>query len=143
VATLSALGHRCVVTGDSHEASLVEAVAGARGIRLCGDLDLAALAAVIAAARLLISNNTGPAHVAAAVGTPVVDLYALTNPQHTPWMVPSRVLSYDVPCRWCFKSVCAEQHHLCLQGIAPTEVVDAALSLLAEIEASPPAARAV
>src|SRR2546425_4889283 len=44
--------------------------------------------ATITAQERLISNNTGPVHIAAAVGTPVVDLYALTNPQHTPWGVP-------------------------------------------------------
>jgi ADP-heptose:LPS heptosyltransferase len=55
---------------------------------LVGGLDLGELAALIALAPVLIANNSGPAHVAAAVGTPVVDLYALTNPQHTPWGVP-------------------------------------------------------
>lgn len=68
--------------------------------------------------------------MAAALGTPVVDLYALTNPQHTPWQVPSRVLSHDVPCRWCYSSVCRTGHHLCLRGVAPAEVVAAALDLL-------------
>jgi ADP-heptose:LPS heptosyltransferase len=68
-------------------------------------------------------------HVAAAVGTPVVDLYALTNPQHTPWGVPNRVLSHEVPCAPCYRSVCPEQHHLCLAGVAPERVVKAALEL--------------
>jgi ADP-heptose:LPS heptosyltransferase len=81
-----------------------------------------------------VAGNTGPVHVAAAVGTPVVDLYALTNPQHTPWMVPSRVLFNDVPCRWCYSSVCPERHHRCLRGVHPEQVVAAALDLLAERE---------
>ena len=81
---------------------------------LAGQLGLADLAALIALAPVLVTNNTGPAHVAAAVGTPVVDLYALTNPQHTPWGVPSRVLFHDVPCKFCYKSVCPERHHDCL-----------------------------
>ncbi len=42
------------------------------------------MAAVLQIAPLLISNNTGPVHIAAGLGTPVVVLYALTNPQHTP-----------------------------------------------------------
>jgi ADP-heptose:LPS heptosyltransferase len=45
----------------------------------------------------LLSVNTGPVHIAAAVDTPVVVLYAQTNPQHTPWMVPNRVLQFPVP----------------------------------------------
>lgn len=87
------------------------------------------LAALIEAAPLVLTNNTGPAHIAAAVGTPVVDLYALTNPQHTPWRVPSTVLSHDVPCRNCFKSVCPEGHHHCLTLIAPERVTRACAHL--------------
>ena len=49
---------------------------------LAGQLGLPELAALLWQARLLVANNTGPVHVAAVVGTPVVDLYALTNPQH-------------------------------------------------------------
>jgi ADP-heptose:LPS heptosyltransferase len=91
---------------------------------------VADLAALISRASLLIANNSGPAHIAAATGTPLVDLYALTNPQHTPWRVPHRVLSHDVPCRDCLRSVCPHGHNACLQLIAPIEVADAACELL-------------
>ncbi len=96
------------------------------------DLSLGELIALIEAAPLLISNNTGPVHMAAALGTPVVDLYALTNPQHTPWQVSHRVLSHDVACKYCYKSICSEGHHHCLEKISPTEVVNAACELLQE-----------
>jgi ADP-heptose:LPS heptosyltransferase len=99
---------------------------------LAGCLDFAELCAIIEAADVLVSNNTAPAHVAAAVGTPVVDLYALTNPQHVPWRVPHRVLFRDVPCRYCYKSVCQTGHHSCLAGVAPAEVADAVRELLDE-----------
>ena len=99
-------------------------------ISLAGRLSVAVLGALIAEADLLVSNNTGPAHIAAAVNTPVVDLYALTNPQHTPWRVRSVVLSHRVPCRYCLKSVCPEGHNDCLRAIPPSSVVQAALSLL-------------
>jgi ADP-heptose:LPS heptosyltransferase len=46
---------------------------------------------------LVISVNTSAVHIAAATGTPVLVLYALTNPQHTPWKVPGTVLYFDVP----------------------------------------------
>ncbi len=52
---------------------------------LSGALALDELIAAIDGAALLVSNNSGPVHIAAARRTPVVDLYALTNPQHTPW----------------------------------------------------------
>jgi ADP-heptose:LPS heptosyltransferase len=101
---------------------------------------------LIARATLLISNNTGPVHVAAAVGTPVVDLYALTNPQHTPWGVRHRVLNHDVPCKYCYKSICPEGHHHCLRLVRPEQVVGAAIELLG-VDApggpSPPSADAL
>jgi ADP-heptose:LPS heptosyltransferase len=88
------------------------------------------LAALIAKAPLVISNNTSAVHLASAVSTPVVDLYALTNPQHTPWRVPCRVLFEEVPCAFCYKSVCPEGHHRCLRGVPPDVVVSAATELL-------------
>jgi lipopolysaccharide heptosyltransferase II len=119
-------------TGSEDEAALVEQIR--HGVpdshSLAGRLDLGRLGALIALAPLLISNNTGPAHIAAAVGTPVVNLYALTNPQHTPWQVPNHVLFQDVPCRFCYKSVCPQGHHHCLTEVAPGRVIDAALDLL-------------
>jgi lipopolysaccharide heptosyltransferase II len=127
-------GLRLVFTGDASERDTVErvrALAGDPGPSLAGRLELAELAALLDDAPLLLAGNTGPVHLAAAVGTPVVDLYALTNPQHTPWMVPSRVLSNDVPCRWCYRSICPEGHHLCLRGVEPERVVAAATELLA------------
>ena len=106
---------------------------GVHSFSLAGELDLGELAALLAMAPLLIANNTGPVHVAAAVGTPVVDLYALTNPQHTPWGVPNRVLNHDVPCKYCYKSVCPEGHHHCLTLVPPEAVVEAVRALFAEV----------
>lgn len=127
-------GCRVVVTGDASERALADTVVRGnhRAVSLAGELDLAQLCALIAAAPLLITNNTGPAHIAAACGTPIVDLYALTNPQHTPWMVVNRTLSFDVPCRNCYRSVCPLGHHDCLRRVTPEEVADAACDLLGE-----------
>jgi lipopolysaccharide heptosyltransferase II len=126
-------GCQAVFTGDAGEAELVGSVQQRmvhRSHSLVGRLSLAELGALIDEADLLISNNTAPAHIAAAVGTPVVDLYALTNPQHTPWAVHSRVLYHDVPCRNCYKSVCPAGHHDCLKRVPPERVAAAALELL-------------
>lgn len=127
-------GWRIVVVGSAGEADLVEAVRstmGAPSIPLVGRLGVDDLAALLSFAPLLIGNNAGPAHVAAAVGTPVVLPYALTNRQHAPWGVPTRVLTHDVPCRDCRRSTCPLVHHLCLRGIPSDAVVDAARDLLA------------
>jgi lipopolysaccharide heptosyltransferase II len=129
-----ASGCQVVFAGGEAERAAVDAARSAMrrpSVSLCGVLNVGELAAAIAGAELLVCNNSGPAHIAAAVGTPVVVLYALTNPQHTPWQVPSAVLSHDVPCRNCLKSVCPQGHHACLLGVQPDAVAQAALALMA------------
>jgi lipopolysaccharide heptosyltransferase II len=122
-----------VFTGEAGEQPLIDEARRCMSqpsITLAGRADVATLAALIGDAHLLLSNNTGPAHIAAAVGTPVTVLYALTNPQHTPWRVAARVLSHDVPCRNCLKSVCPQGHHDCLMKVQPDDVVRAATALM-------------
>lgn len=126
-------GCTAIYTGSDGEQAIVEearAVMGEPSVSLAGHLGLGELAALIAGAEVVVANNTGPVHIAAAVNTPVVDLYALTNPQHTPWQVASQVLSHDVPCRWCLQSDCPEGHHDCLRKIEPEQVAEAALELM-------------
>jgi lipopolysaccharide heptosyltransferase II len=125
-------GFQILFTGTMSERALIHSVQtrmGVSSVSLAGALSLGELAALLWNAPLLISNNTGTVHVAAAAGTPVVDLYALTNPQHTPWMVPCRVLFHDVPCKFCYKSACPEGHQHCLSLVTPETVVQAALDL--------------
>lgn len=126
-------GCRIVFTGSADEAGLIEQIrAGmdAPSVSLAGRLDVAELAAAISLSDLLIVNNTGPAHMAAALGIPVVDLYAQTNPQHTPWEVEHRLLYHEVPCRGCLKSICPQGHHDCLRRVPPERVAAAAEELL-------------
>ena len=126
-------GLRVAISGADGERPLVDEIAAALGpiaAPLAGELSFAELCGLIAMAPLLVCGNTGPAHVAAAVGTPLVVPYALTNPQHTPWQADSRVLTHDVPCHWCLSSVCQMGHHDCLRKIAPLELAEAALELL-------------
>jgi lipopolysaccharide heptosyltransferase II len=135
-------GCAIVLTGDATEVDLVEhitAATRARVLSFAGRLPLAQLGALLARADVVITNNTAPAHIAAAVGTPVVDLYALTNPQHAPWQVEHRVLFHDVPCRYCYQSICPEVHNNCLRGVAPAAVAAAALELLGTAGAEVPA----
>jgi lipopolysaccharide heptosyltransferase II len=130
-------GVAVVLTGSADEQPLVSAIQRAAGVparSVAGLLGVAELAALLGRARALVSNNTAPVHLAAAMGTPVVDLYAQTNPQHTPWAVPHRVLFHDVPCKYCYKSVCPLGHHDCLRRVTPEAVVAAVLELLAASE---------
>jgi lipopolysaccharide heptosyltransferase II len=130
--TLAREGCTVIFTGSAQErvdVQRIQSLMQSPSHSLAGQLTLPELAALIRRARVLISNNTGPVHLAAAVGTPVVDLYALTNPQHTPWGVPQRVLFHDVPCKYCYKSVCPQGHQDCLAKVPPLAVVEAARAL--------------
>lgn len=134
-----ATGINVLVTGSTGEASLVRALIDAAGpsVRpfmhdLTDAFELGAFAALIERASVVISNNSGPVHIASALRAPVVDLYALTNPQHAPWKTPHRVLFNDVECRWCYRSICPQGHHACLRGIPSIEVANAALELIDE-----------
>ncbi len=133
---LEKLGFRILLTGKEAESQLLRSIAARcdGATEWAGEMKVEELAALIQLAPLLLTNNTGPAHLAAAVGTPVVDLYALTNLQHTPWRVPQRVLSFDVPCRNCLKSFCPELHHACLRRIEPEMVVQAVIELWSETQ---------
>lgn len=133
-------GFQILFTGTASEVELVDNIRSRmnkESFSLVNKLNIEEFASLIYLAPLIISNNTGPVHVAAALSTPVVDLYALTNPQHTPWQVPQRVLYHDVPCKYCHKSICPLGHHNCLRMVSPELVVAAALDLLREIEISP------
>lgn len=132
-------GYQIVLTGSKDEEPIMREIIKELGddpcerrnriLSLVGLLTLEDLAALLTLAPVLISNNTGTVHLAAACETPVVDLYALTNPQHTPWKVRSRVLYQDVECRYCYKSICPKGHNACLTGVASDEVVRATLEL--------------
>lgn len=123
-----------VLTGEDHECALIDEIRENCQMpvySMAGQLNLGQLGAAIQLASVVVSNNTGPAHMSAAIGTPLVDLYALTNPQHTPWQVDSRLLFHDVPCKFCYKSVCPQGHNDCLSKIAPLQVIEAICGLIA------------
>ncbi len=84
------------------------------------------LPALLASARLLLTNDSGPMHVAAAVGTPVVALFGPTSPLRTgPYGAGHQVLRHQVPCSPCFSRVCRNQVPLeCLVGISPQTVYE-------------------
>ncbi|MGE4336725.1 MAG: glycosyltransferase family 9 protein [Pigmentiphaga sp.] len=133
---LAGEGRRLLLLGGAEDDGLAVELQRLRSrlpglLDLSGQLTLGELGAALEGAAVLVCNNSGPAHIAAALGVPIVELYALTNPQHTPWQTPQRVLNREVPCRFCYGSVCAQGHQACLAGVAPIEVVNAARELLA------------
>lgn len=133
VRALADAGHRVLVTGAPEERDLTAAVAGNSGTDLGGRTDLPTLAAVLDGARVVVVGNTGPAHLAAAVGTPVVSLFAPVVPaaRWAPYGVPTVLLgNQDAPCRGTRARHCPVPGHPCLAGVGPAEVVAAVDSLL-------------
>jgi ADP-heptose:LPS heptosyltransferase len=129
-------GHALVLTGVAGERPLAQALQAAlpRGacIDLLGQTDLWTMGALIKSARLLICNDTGVSHVAAALGTPSVVISCGADVSR--W-APSdserhRVLWSDQPCRPCANVECPTAHE-CAWDIAPASVLDAAQTLLA------------
>ena len=99
---------------------------------LGGRTDLGALATVLDGASCVVVGNTGPAHLAAAVGTPVVSLFAPVVPvrRWAPWGVPTRVLGdQGAACRGTGARTCPVPGHPCLDRIGPDEVADAVQAL--------------
>jgi ADP-heptose:LPS heptosyltransferase len=130
VGALAASGRRVVVTGGPGETALTAEVAAAApgaALDLGGRTDLAQLAEVLAGASAVVVGNTGPAHLAAAVGTPVVSLFAPTVPavRWRPWLVPHELLHVDVPCAGCRARDCPVAGHPCLAGVTVEAVVEA------------------
>lgn len=128
VRLLAERGRRVLVTGSAAERPLTAEVAGGVGTDLGGVLDLAALAAVLRDADAVVVGNTGPAHLAAAVGTPVVSLFSPVVPavRWAPWGVPVVLLGdQDASCRGSRARACPVPGHPCLAGVAPEAVADA------------------
>jgi len=132
VLALAARGRRLVVTGGPDEAALTAGVAAAYAggdvVDLGGRTSLAQLGRVLADASAVVVANTGPAHLAAAVGTPVVSLFAPTVPYERwrPWGVPVVTLGRgDGPCRASRATVCPVPGHPCLSSVTAAEVASA------------------
>ncbi|MDQ3642794.1 MAG: glycosyltransferase family 9 protein [Actinomycetota bacterium] len=143
VDALVASGRQVVVTGSPDEAGLAAFVAGAARpgvVDLGGRTDLAGLAAVLAGGDAIVAGNTGPAHLAAAVGTPVVSLFAPTVPSSrwAPWGVPSVLLGeQDIPCAGCRARICPVVGHPCLSSVPLDAVVDAVNGLSTPLAVGP------
>jgi ADP-heptose:LPS heptosyltransferase len=136
VTALANAGRQVVVTGSAGERELTARVAGpARDgvVDLGGATELPELAEVLAAADAVVVGNTGPAHLAAAVGTPVVSLFAPTvaPARWRPWLVAHELLYVDVPCAGCRARQCPVAGHPCLGGVTVGDVL-AALDRIAE-----------
>jgi ADP-heptose:LPS heptosyltransferase len=132
---LAAAGFAPVLVGTAQEKGLgqrLRAQAGAPVIDLMGETDLPGLAAVLAACRLLVTNDTGTMHLAAGLGVPCLAIFLATaQPWDTgPYLPGSICLEPDLDCHPCGFGQSCERSEACRQAIAPQTVLDLALEML-------------
>jgi ADP-heptose:LPS heptosyltransferase len=129
---LAAAGRHVVITGSADERPLADRLVSAAPDGAVADLvgltDLAELVDVVAGADVVVCGNTGMAHVAAAVATPVVEAFAPTVPPHRwrPWMVPHVLLGrFDIECAGCRSRTCPLPGQPCLEPFTAPAVLHA------------------
>jgi heptosyltransferase I len=126
------LGLGVIFTGGEQDQTSVEEITARVSpspVDFCGSLNLLELAALFNRCSLVISTDTGPMHLAAAMGTPVVALFGPTAPARTgPYGPGHVVLRTGVPCSPCFKKKCADPR--CMSEISVDLVLQAVEQLL-------------
>jgi heptosyltransferase-2 len=122
--------------GDRGIAGEIVSTAGSRAASAAGELDLQASGALLRRARVTVTGDTGPMHLATGVGTPVVALFGPTVEHFGffPYRARAVVLERQLPCRPCSTKGgprCPLGHHRCLEDIGPTEVLGRLLEFCA------------
>ncbi|MBI4371169.1 MAG: hypothetical protein HY552_02610 [Elusimicrobia bacterium] len=134
---LSAAGFKPVLVGASGDAALCARIAAASGaVDLAGRLTLAELAALMGRLALFVANDSGPMHLAAASGVPVVAIFGSTSRElgFFPQGPGSRVVEADLACRPCHlhgRDSCPEGHFLCMRLITTERVAEICAAALA------------
>ena len=132
-------GARVAILGGAEERVLGEAIAA--GMRaparmLCGETTLPELVGVLSRLRLLVTNDSGPMHVAAALGVPVVAVFGPTDWRETaPVGARHRLVREPVHCSPCLLRECPIDHR-CMRRITVDRVADAALDMLMDARVS-------
>ncbi|HYE91801.1 MAG TPA: lipopolysaccharide heptosyltransferase II [Terriglobales bacterium] len=126
---LVAAGRAPVLLGAARDAALAATIAGATGVAsLVGKDEPALLPALLSELDALVAGDTGVAHLAAALGTPVVTLFGPTDPALTAPRGTVTTLTHPVPCAPCFYRRCPIEHP-CLANITAEQVVEACRKL--------------
>ena len=112
--------------GDKPLGEIISRVLPERCLNLCGETSLPEMVEWLRLCDLMVTNDTGPMHAAAALGKPLVALFGPTEPRRTgPYGQLENVLRIDLPCSPCFKSVCAWKNtNECLNAISPAMVFE-------------------
>jgi heptosyltransferase-1 len=120
---------RFAVMGGASDKPLGEIISRAapdRVLNLCGETTLPEMIEWLRLCRLMVTNDTGPMHAAAALGVPVVALFGPTDPRNTgPYGQLENVMRIDLPCAPCLKSYCRWKNPMeCLTAISPQNVFE-------------------
>ncbi len=100
-----------------------------------GKLSLPMLASWLAKMDLVIGNDSGPIHLAAALGTPVIAIFGPTDPKRTgPYGANHKIVSSGLNCQPCFRKKCRFKDHSCMQAITPEMVLAEAIPILKSIK---------
>lgn len=129
-------GWRVVVLGGLDDATLAARLTPHHNLRVwTGALSIAESAALLERADLFLGADSGPAHLAASVGTTSVILFSGTNQrrQWRPFSRRSLVLRNPVPCQPCHRKTCPLANHPCMTGLSPDRVHRAALRWFARL----------
>ncbi len=125
-------GTSVVIVGSSAEAPLageIEASMRKAPVNLAGKTTVRELMALLSLSAFLVTNDSGPMHIAAALGVPLVAVFGPTDWRRTsPWTPRARIVRVDVDCSPCRRRIC-DRGHECMLGITPGMVIDAAREL--------------
>ena len=124
-------GFFCLFIGDKKGAALVNDILGETPppsiASLAGKTSLRGLVALLSLADCVVTNDSGPMHIAAALRRPLVALFGSTNPFRTgPWGIGT-VIYKHVPCAPCYRRTCPRDF-ICMRSIHPDEVIEAVLT---------------
>jgi lipopolysaccharide heptosyltransferase I len=118
-------GLETVVAGGPADAALAAPIERAGALNLAGKTTLRQLTALLERAALVVANDSGPMHIAAALGRPLVAPFGPTSPVRTgPYRRPDSVIRLDIPCSPCFSRTCS--HQSCLRWLEAGPVLELA-----------------
>lgn len=126
-------GARVVIVGSAAEAPLAGEIATAMrtpAINLAGMTTVRELMALLSLSSFLVTNDSGPMHIGAALGVPLVAIFGPTDWRRTsPWASLAKVVRVEIDCSPCRRRTC-DRGHECMLGVTPEMVIDAARELL-------------